>query len=243
MAEEQPPIEIHVHPKPGPKGDPGEKPIKGVDYWTEEEKAEFVRIILALIPRPQDGLPGKDAIVDYTKIEAFITEKIEELPKPKNAEKIDINSIIKSVLKEIPKQKDIDYPALKQFCLDETRKIEDGRESRIRTLNSAGPTTRLWELVDVDVDNISPGQVLSWNGSRWVPANAGSGSGLIVETPVGSLYDQTTGLGGLVFSVTEEPDWIVADGGTFFDGAGYTYSALTVTMVNPVTQFIRSFRQ
>lgn len=68
-----------------------------------------------------------------------------------------------------------------------------------------------------------------------------SSGGYTKETPSGSLYDQNTGTGGITFTVTHTPVYIVADGATFFDGAGYTIAGLTVTMANPVTQYIRSF--
>ena len=31
----------------GPKGDPGPAPVRGVDYWTEEDKTEVVEEVLA----------------------------------------------------------------------------------------------------------------------------------------------------------------------------------------------------
>lgn len=34
----------------GPKGDPGPKPVKGTDYWTEADKAEIVNDVLAALP-------------------------------------------------------------------------------------------------------------------------------------------------------------------------------------------------
>ncbi len=57
-------------------------------------------------------------------------------------------------------------------------------------------------------------------------------SSISIETPSGS---------GTSFTVTATPLYIVADGATYFNGAGYSLSGLNVTMDNPVTQFIRSF--
>lgn len=36
--------------KQGPKGDPGPKPVKGTDYWTEDDKSEIVSDVLAALP-------------------------------------------------------------------------------------------------------------------------------------------------------------------------------------------------
>lgn len=69
----------------------------------------------------------------------------------------------------------------------------------------------------------------------------GGTGGYTIETPTGSLYNQDTGTGGVSFTVTVTPVYIVADGGTYFENLGYTLSGLNVTMTNPVTQFIRSF--
>jgi hypothetical protein len=74
-----------------------------------------------------------------------------------------------------------------------------------------------------------------------ITVTAASSGGYTVETPSGSLYNQATGTGGVTFTVTATPVYIVADGGTFFDGFGYSIAGLTVTMTNPVTQYIRSF--
>jgi molecular chaperone GrpE (heat shock protein) len=52
-----------------------------------------------------------------------------------------------------------------------------------------------------------------------------SGNGVTVETPTGTVNASNT-----VFTVTAEPKWVVADGVTYYDGAGYTYAALTITM-------------
>lgn len=36
--------------EPGPKGDPGPAPIRGTDYWTEEDKAAILQEVLAALP-------------------------------------------------------------------------------------------------------------------------------------------------------------------------------------------------
>jgi len=52
-----------------------------------------------------------------------------------------------------------------------------------------------------------------------------TGSGVTVETP-----SETPDAIITVFTVSAEPKWVVADGITYYDGAGYTYSSLQVTM-------------
>lgn len=57
---------------------------------------------------------------------------------------------------------------------------------------------------------------------------AANGSGVTVEIPTGAVNADNT-----IFSVTAEPQWVVADGVVYFDGAGYSYSSLSVTMDIP----------
>ena len=35
----------------GEKGDPGYTPVKGVDYWTQEDKTEMVSAVLSSLPK------------------------------------------------------------------------------------------------------------------------------------------------------------------------------------------------
>lgn len=65
-----------------------------------------------------------------------------------------------------------------------------------------------------------------------------SGSGFTRETPGGAVDSSNQ-----VFTVTHEPNYVVVDGATYFDGAGYTYAALTITMDSNIipTQYIRSY--
>ena len=39
----------------GPKGDKGDPPVKGKDYWTEADKAEIVANVLANFPEAEGG--------------------------------------------------------------------------------------------------------------------------------------------------------------------------------------------
>lgn len=72
------------------------------------------------------------------------------------------------------------------------------------------------------------------SSADWELVTGGSGSGVTVETPVGTVNATNT---SFVFSAT--PKWIVADGITYFEGAGYSMTVLTATMDVPPSQFIR----
>ncbi|MES2224132.1 MAG: hypothetical protein V4469_04345 [Patescibacteria group bacterium] len=69
---------------------------------------------------------------------------------------------------------------------------------------------------------------------RLTVSSTGGGTGYTKAIPAGAL-------GQTSFTVTNEPVYVIADGTTYFDGAGYTYSAGTITMDNAPTQYIRYF--
>lgn len=69
-----------------------------------------------------------------------------------------------------------------------------------------------------------------------ITTGTGSGSGYTKDTPTGDVDSSNT-----TYTVVAEPAFVVADGITYFDGAGYTYSALSIEMDNPPTQYIRYF--
>ena len=92
----------------GEDGLDGYTPIKGVDYFTEQEISAFVNYIQSQIKNGKDGKDGKDgergkngedAIINYDKI---IREVLSKIPKPKENKEIDINEIIDKVQGKIP---------------------------------------------------------------------------------------------------------------------------------------------
>lgn len=74
------------------------------------------------------------------------------------------------------------------------------------------------------------------NGLDTLTINA-SGSGISVETPPETVDASTT-----VFTVSAQPQWIVSDGTTIYEGAGYSYSSGTgkVTLDLAPSSFIRA---
>lgn len=62
-----------------------------------------------------------------------------------------------------------------------------------------------------------------------------TGSGTTVETP-----PEAPNAVRVAFTVSAQPKWVVADGTTYYEGAGYSYAALTVTMDIAPSSFIRA---
>jgi hypothetical protein len=94
---------------------------------------------------------------------------------------------------------------------------------------------KLGQIGDVNVESATTGQALvkqadgTWRGATV------SGAGIAIETPGGDV-DGTND----TVTVTAEPKWVVSDGIMYFDGAGYTYAALSITMDVPPSLSIRA---
>lgn len=67
-------------------------------------------------------------------------------------------------------------------------------------------------------------------GFRLSPQGGGGSS----ETPSGTVDGSNT-----TFTALNTPLFVVSDGITYFEGAGYTLSGLTITMTTPPVSYIR----
>jgi hypothetical protein len=86
--------------------------------------------------------------------------------------------------------------------------------------------------------NLVPGAGVSLayskvNGQDTITINA-SGSGTTVETPSGTVDGSNT-----TFTPTSQPKQVVADGITYFEGAGYTWSSPNIVMDVAPSSYIR----
>jgi hypothetical protein len=75
---------------------------------------------------------------------------------------------------------------------------------------------------------------LTRDGKVVTVASSGGGAGVSVETPTGTVNGSNTD-----FTPSAEPTYVIADGITYFDGAGYTWNDPTVEMDIPPSQYIR----
>lgn len=187
----------------GEPGKDGKTPKKGVDYFTEAEQKAFVEEIMSRLPKIKDGepgkdgdpgRPGKDAVVDYNKILDYVKREVAKIPKPQ-AEKIDYNSIIARVLEKTPKvfPEAVDYEAVKDFIKKEVKSLNleeivgrqrGGSSEGDGRFNSPGVRMRLEDVSDVEVEGVAVGQVLTWDGDKWIPQTNSAGG-------VDSVNEQT----------------------------------------------------
>lgn len=225
----------HVMQK-GDKGEKGDMPVAGVDY-----------------PLPKDGYtPVKG--VDYFDGEpgvspdpkAIVREILPLIPTP---EKPDVEAVVKKVLELIrqPEHKDtlLDEDTLLAVLLRafENKKLDwrkiPGLENEMASYRNqlAGKTygKDTWARGGGDTVAAGTNVTITTNsdGSKVINATGGSG-GVTIETPAGVVDASNT-----VFTPSAEPLYVIADGITYFDGAGYTWSSPTITMDVPPSQYIR----
>lgn len=81
------------------------------------------------------------------------------------------------------------------------------------------------------------GATVSKSNDKITITVTGGGGALAVETPTGTVNGTNAS-----FTVSATPAYIVSDGITYFDGAGYSIVGTDVTMDIPPSQFIRAIR-
>jgi hypothetical protein len=234
------------------KGDKGDSP-------TKEELLNLIQPLI-VIPEP---IHGKDYVLteeDKEEIAKSITvpvvEKVIEKTEIIKEQPLFFNKIEKEIIKE-----DKETPEQIRDKL-ETLENENRLDAKaIKGLDDVGILKKNLEIIDSRTRNIGGGNVevysngnkigtgtginfigsgiqsISHDGHRvTVNISGGSGTGFTKETPTGDVNSVNQ-----VFTVTNEPNYVVSDGATYFDGAGYTYSSLTITMDSPPSQYIRSY--
>lgn len=201
------------------KGEKGDTPIKGKDYFTKEEITAIKDEVLSRIPTPENG---KDAEVNYDLILAYVTEQVSKLPKAKDGQDgkdavIDYAKVVADVLKEIPKTEKltVDYTKIQEL-IDEKVKTIPWNEKRVVGYSS------LKQLTDVILDGVPQD-----SKGNFILTPGGTGGGMTVTIPTGLVNSSNT-----AYVSTTEPKIIVTDYGTLVNEAimqkpgisGFTYT-------------------
>lgn len=230
------------------KGEAGKTPIKGTDYFTDVEIEAIKKDVLALIPTPENG---KDAEVNYDLVFAYVVEQISKLPKPKDGEPgkdavVDTAQIIVEVLKQIPKTEKltVDYSKI-QDLIDKKVKTIPWNEKRVVGYSS------LKQLTDVILDGVpqdSKGNYIltpGGTGGGHTIEDEGTpltqrtnlnfvGAGVTVTDDAGNDATVVTIPGGGGGGTPGGTDTQVQfnDGGAFGGDAGLTYNKTTDTLTS-----------
>lgn len=169
----------------GDKGDQGDRPIKGVDYFTEKEINTMVEFIQSKVkdgprgPQGIQGIQGKDGKdgktpfkgIDYWTPEdhaKILADVLRQIPKPKDGISPDVNDLIEKVKGSMPA---VNYK-------DEVGKI------------LATPGFRML-LHGGGLSSVAHDSTLTGNGTAGSPLSVVS-SGVSPLTTKGDLYTYTT---------------------------------------------------
>lgn len=192
----------------GEKGEKGDSPVLGKDYFTEEDKKELAKLVEAQIRIPEDGrtpVKGQDYFTQE-EIDDITDEILELIPVPENgkdAEPVDYGRIVSEVLSQIP-NKDFDYNQAIKEAINQLPKPEKpiaitesyilekikGKFSYndlidIPTVFNGGKGMGglgyITDLSDVDLTTApTNGQVLTYNATtkKWYAGTGGGGGGV-----------------------------------------------------------------
>jgi hypothetical protein len=191
------------------KGEKGDTPVKGKDYWTPAERKELIADILEKIPVPKDADP-----VDYDLVLTYVTQEVEnkvksevaKLPKPKDGTPgkdavVDIPAIVSSLLKVMPKMesKEVDYLGIKDYIDKEVQKIKKMKPQVVKSFTGGGATS-LSQLVDADLSGLTRnanGQYILGSGGSGGIQSIVAGTNVTVDnTDPANPIVSATGSGG-----------------------------------------------
>jgi len=230
------------------KGKDGQKPVKGVDYYTPEEVAQIKFEVTPIkgidyndgqsIVGPQGprGETGPQGIQGPIGLQGPRGETGPQGPAGPNGSPDTPEDVVEkiNIAKNRISWKQIkDAPDIPSFDTMNQTGYASGGANQLRLLSSGNLISAYVTEINFST-GITP--VYSGNGRVTVTASGGGGGGFSIETPTGSVNGSN-----VTFTVTQTPVYIVSDGATYFDGAGYTVAGLTVTMTVAPTSFIRNF--
>lgn len=222
----------------GDKGDKGDNGRDGVDGKDGRDGRDG-----------RDGLDGKDADVDIEEISTMVlADVMSQLPEATEITPEETRDKLE-LLKDDER---LDAKAIKNIKNydDEIATLQNRTQLLVQLTSgssSGGSGTGGGHVIQDEGSSLTQRTKLNFvgagvtvtddagNDATKVTITGGGAGTTTVETPTGTVNSTNT-----AFTVTNEPLWVVSDGITYFDGAGYTYAALSITMDIPPSQYIRS---
>lgn len=197
------------------KGDPGK------DAPPVDEAALLTRL-LHRVRQPKDGADGKS--IDERKLLKKVVREIALYHLPKDGAPGRDAEIDHEVLAEQVTQNLISKKKLKPEHIDGLQKT---LKSFHRSVQKG--TALLRGGGDIVVAGTGIAVVRNADGKRVISATGGA-----YYTPTGAVNASNR-----TFGVTAQPTSVIADGILYFEGAGYAYAALVITMDVGPSQYIR----
>lgn len=249
----------------GDQGPSGYTPVKGKDYFTENEINQLAKHIqsnvkngeqgkqgIQGIPGPK-GEDGKDGLTPVKGIHYWtqsdqsriVSDVLARVPKPKDGISPDINTIVSKVTEEV-KKTPVNFKDIKGTeQLIEFLKLGGFRGGGGSGGGTTSPLTTKGDLYTYSTTNDrlpvgTDGYILSADstqttGLKWI-ANTGGTTTAYAETPSGTVNSSN-----VTFTLANTPAspngvLIVLDGVTQYNGVDFTVSGTTITFVTaPVT--------
>lgn len=198
------------------KGEPGMPGRPGKDAQPVDEN-KIVQRVRALIPTPKNG---KDADEDA------ITRKIlAKMPTPKNGKDavVEHEKITKQVVETLKEKR------LKPEHIDGLGEMMESYWKKVRAQNRSGVLRGGGDIVAAGT-----GIAVTSVGGQKVISVTGSGSGITIETPAGVVNGSNA-----TFTPTKRPLYVISDGVTYFESAGYTWTGTQIVMDVQPSIYIR----
>ena len=189
---------------------------------------------------------------DYADRVAVLDDKLAKVRDGEDGKDADEEVIVDKVLSRIPKPlAPYDDTEVREDIEELQVDVEELKKAHAEGKNISvvqSPSRGIFVYIDgvkkgiISNMNLVPGTNMAIaysevNGQPTLTFNATGGGpgGISVETPTGLVNASNT-----TYTVSAEPLWVVADGTTYYDGAGYTYAALSITMDIPPSASIRA---
>ena len=195
-------------------------------FEEQNKTLSFVRDSVRRLTPGKDGIngvngrDGTDGLNGSPDTPEEIVDKLESLVGDERLDKSAIRGLEELIAEAIKNGKHVEVKGSSRGLFVSVDGVETGIIQNVNLVAGSGM-------------NLTYMQV---NGQDTIVFEAtGGGGGTTPETPVEVPDGIIT-----VFTVSEEPQYMIADGASFFDGQGYTYAALQVTFVNPPTQYVRA---
>lgn len=206
----------------GDRGDDGYTPIKGKDYFTDDEIIAIINYVQSNVQPGEKGDKGDRGLSGYTPIKGtdYFTKEEKQ-------------SLTKEILSQIPKGKEIKPEEIVKLVLQEL-KLPDTKDLiskgelaeflRRGGFRGGGDTVVAGSGISIDVNE---------NGQKEI-STTGSGSFSILTVVTGNIDDTDT-----VFTFASAPTLVVVNGSTYRNGSSamggtVSISGVTVTLPNPV---------
>lgn len=168
-------------------------------------------------PAAQDGKDGNDGKDGSPDTPVEIRTKLESL---RGQERLHISALdgvdeLRGTVEARPKRNIFGIPSRGMFLY--VAGVKKGIISNLNVVGAGGATVAYSKV----------------NGQDTLTITA-TGGGITVETPTGAVNASNT-----QFTPTAQPKWVVADGTTYYENAGYTWDGTHINMSMAPSEFIR----